>query len=97
MKKITFGEMERNFRKYNEEHHNGENYKEAISGVIVYKQSNFDKPYNEKSRSYRVASCNRRFQAGKISNGYYGYCLDGTDDGVRLDLYNWDIDYCYMD
>lgn len=97
MKKITFADLERAFETYNAEHSNGEDYRDAIKGVIVYKQSNFSKPFSEESRSYRVSSSNRRWQSGKISNGYYGDCLDGTDQGVRLDWYNWEVEYCYLE
>lgn len=95
MKKMTYGEMVKLFREHNRK--TNEDYKKAISGVIVYKQSNFNKPYSVESRSYRVSSCNRYFQDGKIANSVFGSCLDGTDDGVRLDWYNWDVEYCYLD
>lgn len=94
-KKITYEELCRKFYEFNEEHENGEG-NEYIEGVIVYKQSNWEKEYSEKSRSYCVRSNNRAFQYGKIANSIFGYCLDGTDMGVRLDWYNWDVDYCYM-
>lgn len=69
-----------------------------ITGVIVFKQSNFpNRMYSEKSRSYRVSNANRAFQDGKIANSLFGNCLDGTDQGVRLDWYNWKVEYCYMD
>lgn len=67
-----------------------------ITGVIVYKQSSFDKEYTEEERSYRVSSDNKCFFS-KISNSMYGDCLDGKDLGVRLDWYNWDVDYCYFE
>lgn len=69
----------------------------CISGVIVFKQSNFEKQYSEESRSYRVWNCNRAFQSGKIANSLFGSCLDGTDQGVRLDWYNWEPEFAYMD
>ena len=70
---------------------------ECITGVIVYKASNWKKTYPLESRSYRVSNANRAFQDGKIANSMFGYCLDGTDQGVRLDWYNWKVDYCYME
>ena len=94
--KITFWELSKNFEEYNHEHDNGCDGT-SITGVIVYKQSNWSKPYSEESRSYRVSSNNRAFQDGMIANSIFGHCLDGTDQGVRLDWYDWDIDYCYMD
>ena len=96
-KKITYDEFCRKMFEHGETHGNNEDYKDSITGVIVYKASNWKKSYTEKQRSYRVSSCNRCFQSGKISNAMVGDCIDGTDTGVRLDWYHWDVDYCYMD
>lgn len=96
MKKITFSELEKAFWDFNQSHSNGEG-KEYITGVIVYKASNWDKEFTETERSYRTSSKNRAFQAGKISNSIFANCLDGKDLGVRLDWYDWEIDYCYLD
>ena len=68
-----------------------------LHGVIVYRPDNWEREYSEESRSYRVSNANRAFQDGKISSSLFGYCLDGTDPGVRLDWYNWRVDYCYME
>ena len=95
MKKITKAELEQAMRKFNEEHPEEED-QAKVWGVIVYKQSNWQKKYSVKSRSYKVANCNRAYQNGKIANSVFGYCLDGTDDGVRLDWYKWEPEYCYM-
>ena len=96
MKKITLGELHRQMNAFNTAHPEKES-EPCLSGVIVYKQSNFTKPYSETSRSYRVYSNSRAFQNGKIANSMFGYCLDGTDDGVRLDWYNWEVEFCYME
>lgn len=88
-------------RNYNQE--NGIEYGSPcdlpqLSGVIVYKQSNFTKEYSETSRSYRVTNLSgKRFFDGMIGNSVYGDCLDGSDPGVRLDAYNWDVEYCYLE
>lgn len=67
-----------------------------LSAVIVYKASNWSKPYSLEERSYKVTNNNRFFQSNKISNSLFGDCLDGKDLGVRLDVYKWDVEYCYM-
>lgn len=95
MKKITMSELEHIMWNYNEANCNDPD--EPLYGVIVYSSDNWDKPYTEEERSYRVSSRNNAFEYGKISNSIYGDCLDGKDLGVRLDLYNWDTDYCYME
>lgn len=80
------------------------NWKEA---VIVFKPESFNKDFNEIERSYAISRKNYYFQADKISSALYGSCLDGTDNGVRLDIYmkaipkdgigkRWIVDYCYI-
>lgn len=96
MKKITYKELWSIMNKYNKEHPDREGHAD-ITGVIVYKESNWEKPFTEKERSYRVANSCREFQDGKISSQLSGDCLDGKDLGVRLDWYRWEVDYCYMD
>ena len=59
---------------------------------ITYLQENFDKEFTEIQRTYRVYSENNYFDSEKISTSIFGSCLDGTDDGVRLDWYNWKIE-----
>lgn len=66
--------------------------------VIVFTKDSFKKPFSEKERSYKVSSQNRYFETGKISNSLIGDCLDGTDQGVRLDYYlgDWKIEKIYL-
>lgn len=96
--KITLGELEHNMWEFNRKHPEKQD-EQCITGVIVYKASNWGKKcqYTEKERSYRVGNNNRCFQSGKIANSLFGDCLDEKDVGVRLDWYKWDVDYCYMD
>ena len=96
MERITFDQLWKNMNQFNKEHPEKQD-SVCLHGVIVYKASNWEKPYTEEQRSYRVPNCCRAFQDGKISNQLSGDCLDGSDDGVRLDWYNWDIEYCYME
>lgn len=96
MKKISMAELTHNMMEFNSKNP-GKQDTACITGVIVFKQSNFNKPYSVRDRSYRVSNACRQFQAGKISNQLSGDCLDGKDVGVRLDYYNWAVEYCYMD
>lgn len=96
MKKITFEQLSHIMWEHNAQHPDKLDT-EDITGVIVYKASNWNKPYTEQERSYRVSNASPTFQSGKISNRLSGDCLDGKDIGVRLDWYNWEVDYCYMD
>ena len=79
-----------------------------IKGVIVFKPESFDKEYSEESRSYEVSSDNKYWDGSKLGSSLFGYCLDGTDQGARLDWYmkavpedglgkRWIVDYCYLE
>ena len=92
---MTFAEMRSRFCEAENEG------KEHLSGYIVFTQDNFDKPYDERSRTYGVSSNNKAFQAGMGGYSIFGSCLDGTDPCVRLDGYMfgenaWKIEKCYM-
>ena len=81
MKQVTFQELKKDFQD-----------KENKYALITYKKENFEKEFDEQSRTYLISSNNRFFQSGKISSSLFGSCIDGTDVGVRLDWYNWKIE-----
>lgn len=92
---ITFAEMRDRFCEAEKEG------KEHLSGYIVFTSDSFDKPYDERSRTYGISSDNKAFKAGMGGYSIYGSCLDGTDPCVRLDGYMfgehaWKIEKCYM-
>lgn len=94
--RITFADLCENMMQFNALHPELSETP-ARSAVIVYSAHNWTKHYNVQSRSYRVYNSNRMFQAGKLANSLFGYCLDGSDLGVRLDWYKWAVEYCYME
>ena len=92
---MTFAEMRSRFCEAENEG------KEHLSGYIVFSQDSFDKPYDERSRTYGISSNNKAFQSGMGGYSIFGSCLDGTDPCVRLDGYMfgenaWKIEKCYM-
>ena len=100
MKKMTFEELRNYICEYNRTH----NWViETIKAVVVFTPDSFDKEYSEESRSYEFRSDNKTFR-NCCSNSLYASCLDGTDQGVRLDYYmeyygrenGWKVDYCYL-
>ena len=100
MNKISYGELCEKMREFNKVHNNtSKGNNKVLKGVIVFTQDSFDKTYTEVERSYEVTSDNKAFLPNMISNSIFGNCLDGIDNGVRLDLYiydGWKIDYCYI-
>ena len=88
VKKITFNELTEQGRKGK--------WEEA---VIVFTTDSFKGDYSEVSRSYKVSSDEKHFDSFKSGSSLHGDCLDGNDNGVRLDLYlhdSWTVDYCYI-
>ena len=92
---LTYSELADRFRNAESEG------KKHLTGYIVFSQENFNKPYDEKSRTYAVSSDNKAFKAGLGGYSIYGSCLDGSDPCVRLDGYMrgenaWKIEKCYL-
>lgn len=101
MEKLTLSQVTEKFLNYNKEH--GIEYGESsdvepLTAIIVFKQDNFGKKYTVKQRSYRIKSdWGKRFFSNMLGNSMWGDCLDGNDLRVRLDYYNWSVEYCYME
>jgi len=77
-----------------------------IVGYVVFTPDSFSDDYSEQSRTYLISSNNKAFQSNMGGYSIYGYCLDGTDQGVRLERYmynehggkdGWKIERCYME
>ena len=100
MQKMTFNELRDYICEYNKTHNWAT---EVIKAVVVFTPDSFEREYSEESRSYEIRSDNKTFRNCN-SNSLFGYCLDGTDQGVRLDFYmecygnkpGWKVDYCYL-
>lgn len=95
MVELTYSELADRFRNAESEG------KKHLTGYIVFSQESFNKPYDEKSRTYAVSSDNKAFKAGLGGYSIYGSCLDGSDPCVRLDGYMrgenaWKIEKCYL-
>lgn len=76
-----------------------------LTGYIVFTQDSFTKEYPEASRTYAISSDNKAFRPGMAGYSIFGYALDGSDDGVRLESYmadehggsqGWKIERCYI-
>lgn len=91
MEKLTLAELGKN-----------KSWREA---VVVFAKESWDREYSLESRSYQVSSINKYFDPNMIGSSLFGNCLDGMDNGVRLDIYmkllpkegkRWKVDYCYI-
>ena len=92
---LTYSELADRFRNAESEG------KKHLTGYIIFSQESFNKPYDEKSRTYAVSSDNKAFKAGLGGYSIYGSCLAGSDPCVRLDGYMrgenaWKIEKCYL-
>lgn len=94
---ITFEELTDHFVDINEKG------LPAETAVIVFKKDCFLEDYTEEQRSYRVSSDNKWFRPNLGGMSLFGSCLDGTDQGIRIDLYMrseedpWRVDYCRLE
>lgn len=99
-KHITFGQLCSAFYKHNEDTNVTSQFddKNALTGVVVFKDEGANKGFSLESRSYRFSSDNKFFISGMGGNSIFARNLDNTDD-IRLDWYlgNWEIDYCYIE
>lgn len=102
MKKLTYAEFEKAMRAFNAEHGVvSQADKKILKGVIVFTKDSFDKEYSEVQRSYVTNNLQKAWLPHMISNSVFADCLDGTDNGVRIDWYMhdekpWNVDYCYL-
>lgn len=92
MKKMTFAELRNSVDKWS-------------NAVVVFKPESFSREFSELARSYQISSDAKYFNPNMGGNSLFGNCLDGTDNGVRLDWYMhrlpnegtaWAIEYCYI-
>jgi hypothetical protein len=92
MEKLTLQQLEADTLKWQE-------------AVVVFKPESFENEFTETERSYTVYSNAKYFDPDMIGNSLFGDCLDGKDEGVRLDRYmsllpnegkRWIVDYCYI-
>lgn len=70
----------------------------APQAVIVFKPESFNQKYSLEARSYKFSLANKFFLPDMGGNSIFADCLDGSEQGVRLDWYfgSWIIDYCYI-
>ncbi len=78
--------------------------REDLTAHIIFTEDSFDKKYPLLSRTYSFTSDNKAFWPNMGGYSIFGYCLDGTDQGVRLDWYmaeecdpnGWKVEDCYI-
>lgn len=97
-REITYSELKERFK-------NAEASDEHMIGLIVFSKDSFAMPYSDEERTYIVSSNNKAFQKDKNGYSILGYCADGKDPGVRLDMYmadehggknGWKIEKCIV-
>lgn len=77
---------------------------ENLTAHIVFAEDSYNKPYPLLSRSYIFTSDNKAFYPKMGGYSIFAYCLDGSDQGVRLDWYmseegienGWKVQDCYI-
>lgn len=101
MEKMTYAELAGKFRVHEASHPDTH-----LTGFIVFTEDSFDKSYSLESRTYRVSSDNKAYRPNMGGYSIFGWALDGSDPGVRLEAYmaaekggpsGWKVDYCYVE
>lgn len=80
---MKYSELKAEFRQYNDQHWPHSH----LTGMIVFTEDSFNKPYTRLSRSYRLSSDNKAYWPHAAGYSIFADCLDGTDQGVRLEWY----------
>jgi hypothetical protein len=76
--------------------------KHILTAVIVFTADSFNGEYSEKERSYEVTNGNKWFLGNQGGTSLFGDCLDGSEQGIRLDWYirrdehPWKVERCYI-
>ena len=78
--------------------------REDLTAHIIFTEDSFHKPYSLLNRTYCITSDNKAFWPNVGGYSIFGNCLDGTDQGVRLDHYmaeeqdinGWKVEDCYI-
>lgn len=97
---MTYKELKNDFRKLKQ-------IKpiETLTAHIIFTEESFKKKYPLLSRTYRITSDEKAFWPSMADYSLFGDCLDGTDQGVRLDYYmeeeranveGWKVEDCYI-
>lgn len=77
---------------------------EVLTAHIIFTVDSFAKRYPVLSRTYSFSSDNKAFWPSMSGYSIFAYCLDGTDQGVRLDWCmaeegnpgGWKVEDCYV-
>lgn len=103
MERMTWYEAKHYLTEYNRKHNtvrkNGmcEN---ICKMVAVISEDSFDKEYTLEERSYIFTNDNKAFIDDMGGYSIYARCMDGSDQGIRLERYvdygNWKVEYCYI-
>lgn len=96
---MRYSELKQIFQKFKLDHP-----KDDLTAHIIFTEDSFDKQYPLLSRTYSFTSDNKAFLPNMGGYSIFGYCLDGTDQGVRLDWCmaeegnsdGWKVEDCYI-
>ncbi len=96
---MNYAELKQTFRELK-----SNSPKEDLTAHIIFTEDSYTKVYPLLSRTYRFSSDNKAFWSKMGGYSIFADCLDGTDQGVRLDWYmyeeynkdGWKVQECYI-
>ncbi len=64
--------------------------------VVLFSKKNWNKTYTGLQRMYALNLSSSGFNSEGSGQAIIGNCLDGSDQNVRLDMYNWDVEAAFL-
>ena len=89
---LSWDELVEKFKAHNAENPDAD----SITAHIVISADSFDEEYTEAERTYVITSNNNAFRDDKKGDAIIISAVDGTDNDVRLDWYDWEIESAWI-
>lgn len=96
---MKYSELKQFFQKFKHDHP-----KDDLTAHVIFTEDSFAKPYPLLSRTYSFTNNNKAFLSNMGGYSIFACCLDGTDQGIRLDWHmaeernvnGWKVQDCYI-
>lgn len=65
--------------------------------VVLFSKKNWSKSYTRLQRMYALNLSSSGFNSEGSGQAIIGNCLDGSDQNVRLEIYDWEVAVVLID
>jgi hypothetical protein len=80
---MNWKELHQKFEEFEKDNTSGKH----LEAEVIFTEDSFTKPYTKEQRTYRFSSDNKAFKPSMIGYSIFASCIDGTDQGVRIERY----------